>query len=156
MRRAKVATHLWQMIQRRDVFLPETVEQRAHLRGNLTMRAQGLGQRIYKLAIFFDCEMQMRSGGETGRAHPSDHLANAHLVSRLEARRDLRQVAVDTDHALIVIDLYAVAQFAAPSRALDAAIRNRLNRRAVMSHQIDADVRPIFMEYRMVAMETEA
>ncbi len=65
-------------------------------------------------------------------------------------------MAINADHPVLVIDAHAAAQLAAPPGSLDAAVGDRLDRGAVVGREIDAYVRPIFVENGMVAMETEA
>ena len=57
---------------------------------------------------------------------------------------------------MLVLDADAIAQLAAPSGANDLAVGNGFNRLAVFGDQVDADVRPVLMQDRMIAVEGEA
>ena len=57
---------------------------------------------------------------------------------------------------MLVLDADAIAQLATPSGADDPAVGNSFNRLAVLGDQVDADVRPVLMQDRMIAVEGEA
>src|SRR5271154_1839258 len=115
-----------------------------------------LGQRVDVVSFSLQREVQMRSGGQAAGTDSPDNLAQGHPFARVQPRRDFGQVAIDALHALGMRQPHAAPQFPAPSGELDPAIRYRLNRSAVFGSQIDADMRPVLMQNRMVAMEGEA
>src|SRR5271154_6340225 len=57
---------------------------------------------------------------------------------------------------MLVLDANAIAQLATPSGADDPAIGYGLNRLAVLGDQVDAHVRPVFVQDRMIAVKGEA
>src|SRR5271154_1476168 len=77
-------------------------------------------------------------------------------AARLDLGTDLRQVTVDADHLMLVLDADAIAQLATPSGADDPAVGDGLDRLAVLGDQIDARVRPVLMQDRMIAVKGEA
>src|SRR5271163_2463869 len=98
----------------------------------------------------------MRSGRKAGRADVADILPHVNEAARLNLGTDLRQVTVDADHLMLVLDANAIAQLATPSGADDPAIGYGLNRLAVLGDQVDAHVRPVFVQDRMIAVKGEA
>jgi hypothetical protein len=65
-------------------------------------------------------------------------------------------MAVDADHLMLMLNADAIAELALPPRAYHSAIGDGLDRLAVFGDQIDADVRPILVQDRMIAMKGEA
>ncbi len=57
---------------------------------------------------------------------------------------------------MLMLDADAIAELALPSRAYDGAIGDGLDRLGVLGDQIDADMRPLLVQDRMIAMEGEA
>ena len=57
--------------------------------------------------------------------------------------------------AALVLDSHAAAEFAAPSGLFNSAIGDGFDGSAITRHEIDAVVRAILMQNRMVAMEAE-
>src|SRR5258708_855258 len=98
----------------------------------------------------------MRPGREAGRSYIADDLPDMNVAARLHLRTDLRQMTVDADHLILMLDADAVAELALPSRADDRAVRDTLNWLAVLRDQIDAYVGPVLVQDRMIAMESEA
>ena len=142
----KMTAHLRQPIHHRDVFHFEAIEQGAHLRRYLVVSAERLGERIHELAVLYNREVEMRSGRKTARSDPTDQVADVNLIAGLQARGDSREMAVNTDHRVVVIDLDAAAKLPTPSRGLDAAVGDRLDRRTVLRGQIYPHVRAVFVE----------
>src|SRR3984893_7945163 len=118
--------------------------------------ADARGQRIDVMAFALEGEMQMGSGRQAARAHPADYLTQGHQFSIRQPPCDFRQMPVDAHHSLLVMQPYAEPQLSAPSGVSDPSVRDRLDRGPILGHQIDADVRPVFVENRMVTMEREA
>src|ERR1700722_3822254 len=98
----------------------------------------------------------MRPGREAGGTYISDQLPHMNACARLHLRTDLRQMTVDADQIVLMLDADRVPELALPSRADHGAIGDTLNRFAVLCDQINADVRAVFVEDRMIAMEGEA
>ena len=65
---------------------------------------------------FCDAEADVGPGREAGRSDVADHLLLAHAVADLEALREAREVRVEGDVAVGVLDLEQVSEAARPSR----------------------------------------
>src|SRR5215469_340393 len=115
-----------------------------------------LGGRLDITAIFLKGEMQMRSGGQPGGSHPAYDLPHMHPSALTHFRADTRHMPIDAGHATLMLDTNRVAEFPGPSRLLYLAVRHRLHGGAILRHQVDADVRAIHVQERMIAMEREA
>src|SRR5262245_29559433 len=64
----------------------------------------GKGQRIDRLAVFDDLEMEMRAGGPPGTADEADHLSPMNLHTGADAGGKLGKVAVDRRDIVGVLD----------------------------------------------------
>src|SRR5208283_231427 len=151
-----MAAEVGQLGQRGLVAVLDVVEDRLHPRRDLVILAKFLGERIDPGAVFFHREVEMRPGRKAGRADISNDLTDPNVAARLHVGADLRQMTVDADHLMLMLEADAIAELALPSRAYDGAVGDRLDRLAVLGDQIDADMRPILVQDRMIAMEGEA
>src|ERR1700691_510192 len=75
--------------------------------------------------------------------------------TRLHLGTNLREVTIDADQIVLMLDADGVAELALPSRAYDRAVRDALNRFAVLRDQVDADMRSVLVQNRVIAMEGE-
>src|SRR5271165_5099303 len=94
--------------------------------------ADAFGQRVDVMSFTLEREMQMRSGGQAAGTNSPDSLAQRHPFVMVQPRRDFRQVAIDTHHALRMIQSHASPQFPTPSCELDSPVRYCLDRGAVL------------------------
>ena len=85
--------------------------------------------------------MNVRSRGEAGLAHASDHPLLAHTGADLDSLRVRGQVAVIGDVAVVVANLHQTAESALPALEEHLAIRHRPHRRAVRCRVIDTLMR---------------
>src|ERR1019366_678810 len=154
--RDEMAAEVGQLGQCGLVAILDVVEDRLHPRRDLVILAQFFGERIDPGAGFFHREMEMRPGRKAGRTDISNDLPDMNVAARLDVGANLRQMTVDADHLMLMLDADAVAELALPSRAYDRAIGDGLDRLAVFGDQIDADMRPVLVQNRMIAMEGEA
>src|ERR1700722_12793785 len=115
--RDEMAAEVGQFRQRGLVLILELGEDCSHPGRHLVVLAEFLGQRIDPGAVFFHREVEMRSSGKAGRTHVSNVLPHMNGTARLHVGTNLREVTVDADHLMLMLDADAVAELAAPSRA---------------------------------------
>src|SRR6202040_3315757 len=101
-------------------------------------------------------EVQMGPGRKAGRADVADDLPHMNGTALLHFGTDLRQVTIDADHLMLMLDADAVAELATPSGADYRSVCDALNRLAVFRDQVNADVRAVLVQDRMIAMERKA
>src|SRR5580704_13196115 len=119
-----MAAEVGQFRQRRLVLFLDVGEYRPHPGRYLVVLAELLRQRIDPGAVFFHREVEMRSGRKAGRTHVSNQLPHVNRTARLHLGTNLREVTVDADHLMLMLDADAIAELAAPSRAYDRAVSN--------------------------------
>src|SRR5271166_5480046 len=100
----EVAAEVGQFGQRGLILFLDVVEDRLHPGRHLVILTKLLSQRIYPRPVFFHREVQMRPGREPGRTYISNHLRDMNVAARLHLGTDLRQVAVDADHLVLMLD----------------------------------------------------
>src|SRR5208337_5386870 len=153
--RDEMAAEVGQLGQCGLVAILDVVEDRLHPRRDLVILAQFLGERIDPGAGFFHREMEMRPGRKAGRTDIANYLPDMNVAARLDVGANLRQMTVDADHLMLMLDADAIAELALPSRAYHLSVGDGLDRLAVLGDQIDADMRPVLVQDRMPAMEGE-
>ena len=92
--------------------------------------AQFLGERIDPGAVFFHREMEKRPGRKAGRADISNDLPDTNVGARLHLGANFRQMTVDANDLMLMLEADAIAELALPSRADHSAIGDRFDRLA--------------------------
>src|SRR4029077_2307367 len=95
------------------------------------------GQRIDRLAVFDDLEMEMRAGGPPGIADEADHLSLMNLHTGADAGGKLGKVAVDRRDIVGVLDANPVSIARVRRCAHDLSVGTRMDRRPRWRDQID-------------------
>src|SRR5712691_8132620 len=93
-------------------------------------RDEPLAQGVHELSVLRHPVVQVRPGGEPGRADPADDLALADSHATPDARVDLREVVVHRGVARAVADRHGDAVAAVPARRRDDAVGHGAHRRA--------------------------
>src|SRR5579875_1334172 len=93
----------------------------------------------------------MGSGGQPAAADIADNLADAHRRPGRHLRTDRRQMRIDADQRIVMLDADTAAQFAFPIGKLNPPVAHRPDRRPIARRQVDPDMRPVAMQYRMIA-----
>src|SRR5258708_7644419 len=153
--RDEVAAEVGQLRQRGLILILDVGEYRPHPGRYLVVLTEFLRKRIDPGAVFFHRKVEMRSGRKAGRTDVSNQLPHMNVASRLHVGTNLREVTVDADHLTLMLDADAVTELAAPSRAYNSAVSDGFDRLAVLGDQVDADVRAVLVQNRVIAMERE-
>src|ERR1700687_3468578 len=151
-----MTAHVGEFGERGLVAILNVVEQCAHPGRDWMILAELLGQRINVGPGLLHRKVEMRSGREPGRSDVADKLPDTNVAARFHPRRYFRQVTVDADHPVLMLDPYAVAQLPLPSRALNLAVGDRSDRLAIFGNQVNANVGAVCVENRMITVKREA
>src|SRR5438876_906728 len=142
-------------LQLREQLRAYGVECRFQLRRHGLAGAGVLALRIRRPTVHQELVMQVRTGGESGRADVPDRLLLADPLPHVQSLREFREMAVARADAVGVPDLDEIAVDAVAARLGHDAVRGGANRRAVARRVIGALVGSPALEDRMEA-STEA
>src|SRR2546421_3996675 len=110
--------------------------------GDRLARDELLAERVDEVAVLRDAIVEMRAGGQPGRAHVADHLPLRHAPARTDAGAEPREVVVHRLVARAVLERHPDAVAARPARGADAAVGDGADRRAHGGAVIDGEVGP--------------
>src|ERR1700730_1354380 len=115
---------------------------------------EALRKRIDGVAVLLDPEVEMGPGGKAASAYTPNNVTDSNATAGLDG--NLRQVSIEADDSALVRDTDASPEFAAPPGRLYPSVRHRTNGRTVMGNEVNAGVRPVDVQERMVPAFAEA
>jgi len=115
---------------------------------------EALRKRIDEVTVLLDPEVEMRPAGKAARAYTPNNVTDSNVTAGLDG--NLRQVSIEADDPALVRDADASPEFAAPSSRLYPSVRHGPNGCAVMGNEVNAGVRPVDVQERMVPASAEA
>src|SRR5712692_6950205 len=116
--------------------------------------AEALRKRINELTVLLDPEVEMSPAGKAACAYTPNNVTDSNVTLGLDG--NMRQVSIEADDLALVRDADASPEFAAPSGRLYPSVRHGPNGCAVMGNEVNAGVRPVDVQERMVPASAEA
>src|SRR2546421_210694 len=97
--------------------------------GDRLARDELLAERVDEVAVLRDAIVEMRAGGQPGRAHVADHLPLRHAPARAGARAEPREGVVHRLVTRAMLERHRDAAAAPPARGADATLGDSPDRR---------------------------
>src|SRR3546814_20159111 len=99
------------------------------------------------MAVAIDLEMQVRAGGEAGRAAIADHLAAADVLAA--AHRDAAHMAIAGAETAAVAELHIIAAAAGAAAHRPRAVGRCMDPPAIPPRDSDPPCHPLLPQHRM-------